>query len=148
MRTYWSATVGILFAWYRPYFGPEEKNGKNVGFGLPRENRKKLAEQKGKMAPNPIFTHFWAIFPSFRRIFSYFLGEAETYMFPISSYLRPEARNGAIWIAKLQTRNPPPDIQSPPTTRDQKNTPKIPEKRCGFFAYSWKLPARLAEVLP
>ena len=35
------------------------------------------------MAPNPIFTHFWAIFPIFRLIFSYFLGEAETYIFPI-----------------------------------------------------------------
>ena len=46
------------------------------------------------MAPNPIFTHFWAIFPIFRLFFSYFLGEAGTYISPIFfSYFGPEARN-------------------------------------------------------
>ena len=49
---------------------------------LPRKYEK-IRRKIGKMAPNPIFSHFWAIFPIFRLIFSYFLGEAETFFFPI-----------------------------------------------------------------
>ena len=59
--------------------GPKkEKTSKHIGFGLPQKTEKNLPKN-AKMAPKP---YFGATFPLFRRIFSYFQGQAESNIFP------------------------------------------------------------------
>ena len=83
------------------------KNRKNIGFGLPPENRKKIAEKwpQTQFLPifGPIFQFFGYFFPIFR-------GEAETYIFPIFPHFGLEARNG---VCTRQTGS-----QSMQTSRD------------------------------
>ena len=57
----------ILFAWYKPHFGPPARNRKNIGFGLPRKNRTKWPQTQ-------FLSIFWAVF-----FFPIFCG----YFFPI-----------------------------------------------------------------
>ena len=70
-------------------FGPparnRKKNRKNIENGLPKKIGKKSPKNR-KMAPKP---YCRAIFPFFGLFFSYFLGEAVSYVFPISGR-RPE----------------------------------------------------------
>ena len=56
-----------------------------------------MSEGRKKWPQNPILTHCWAIFPIFRLILSFFLGEAETqpifFLYFFFSYFGLEARN-------------------------------------------------------
>ena len=61
--------VGIFGALTR-----QKKKMRNADFGLPPDNRKKLAEKQEKAPKTPFFAFF----------FSYFLGEAEIVFFPVS----------------------------------------------------------------
>ena len=80
-------SVATPLACYRIGVGPPARNTtknrtKKIGFSLPPENRKKIAE----ILEN-ILKPYLEPFSYFGAIFSYFLGEAETKicpMFPIS----------------------------------------------------------------
>ena len=91
-----ASMVAILPTWEKIDFGLLPEIGKKWpenGVWPHRENREKIAQKLEKSPENWKKSHFWVIFPIFRRFFPDFPGDAKIHFRAIFFRFRAEARN-------------------------------------------------------